>query len=181
MLATDFPSGVTELGATVAAPTKSGTTTCLQSECWPVARSVRQALPRWAIDRTGFRVDQAAITGVTLTRAGKRVVLTRSGAELVLADGGVTDVAQRVSDALPALSPDEALHPGPPRPDEGLSPPVLDVRIHLAGDGGARDVHFIVGLTGLRNDTRVHYARLDGVDATFAIAEGRLAPLFDAF
>jgi hypothetical protein len=146
-----------------------------------VARSVRQALPRWAIDRTGFRVDQAAITGVTLTRAGKRVVLTRSGAELVLADGGVTDVAQRVSDALPALSPDEALHPGPPRPDEGLSPPVLDVRIHLAGDGGARDVHFIVGLTGLRNDTRVHYARLDGVDATFAIAEGRLAPLFDAF
>ena len=148
-------------------------------------RSLRALAAHWLIDRAGFRASPAQVERVTLearTAGGaKRAAFVRQGQELVMADGKPSDVAARVSEALASLRAEGVVHTGPARPDEGFTEPALDVRLVRAGDdAGATSVHFVVGHAGVWENERVYFARLDGVNATFAIAEGRLAPLFDA-
>jgi hypothetical protein len=75
---------------------------------------------------------------------------------------------------------DEVVHLGAPRRDEGFLHPSLDVRVEIAGEAGTKEVHFVIGESALILKERMFYARLDGVDATFAIARDRIAPLLDA-
>jgi hypothetical protein len=144
-------------------------------------RSLRALASRWLIDRAGFRVDPATIDAVTLVRGPKVVVLTRRGQSLSRADGGggAGEEGEKVGEALAGLRAEGTVHIGPARADEGLAPPTLDVRVHRTGDAGA-SLHFVVGHGAVWEDQKVYFARLDGVDATFAIAEARLAPLLDA-
>jgi hypothetical protein len=56
----------------------------------------------------------------------------------------------------------------------------MDVRVKTSAEAGAREVHFVIGESAMLLKERMFYARLDGVDATFALARDRVAPLIDA-
>jgi hypothetical protein len=143
-------------------------------------RSLHDEAGRVLIERTGFRVDSADVETVTLSRGGQRLVLTRRAGKLSLGDGGAGDVGDKIGLALETLHADEVVHLGPARPTEGFAHPSLDVRVRTTGDAGARDLRFVVGDSALILKERMFYVRLEGVDATFAIARDRLAPLLDA-
>jgi hypothetical protein len=146
-----------------------------------VPRSLRDLSARVLVDRNGFFVDGASLKSVTLARGSKSAVFTRVDAHLVAPPGGPRDAAEKVAIALGQLRADEVVHLGAALADEGFSAPVLDVRIASSADGGGKSRHFVVGRSTIRKNEKMHFARIEGVDATFAIAGDRLAPLFDAF
>jgi hypothetical protein len=143
-------------------------------------RELHDEALRVLIDRSGFHIDSAEVDTLALARGGSRLVLTRREGKLGLPDGGGTDLGEKLSLALDALRADEVVHLGPPATKEGFAHPSLDVRIRLTGDAGAREAHFVLGDSALILKERMFYARLDGTDATFAIARDRIAPLLDA-
>jgi hypothetical protein len=151
-----------------------------QSAVFLAPREVHDEALRVLIDRSGFHIDSTAVDTLTLARGGSRLVLSRRDGKLGLPDGGGADLGEKLALALDALHADEVVHLGPPATKEGFAHPSLDVRIRLKGDAGARDVHFVLGDSALILKERMFYARLDGVDATFAIARDRIAPLLDA-
>jgi hypothetical protein len=143
-------------------------------------RSLHDLAGRLLVAQTGFQVDSAEVDTVTLSRGVARMVLSRHAGKLLLGDGGGGDVGEKIGLALEALRADSVVHLGPPRPTEGFARPSLDVRVRTKGDGAAREVHFVVGDSALVQKERMFFVRLDGVDATYAVARDRLAPLMDA-
>ena len=143
-------------------------------------KSLRDDAFRLLLDRSGFHVDSSAVETLTLSRGGAKVILHGRGKNLVLADGGGEDLGQKLGIALDAMHADDVVHLGPPRPSEGFSHPSLDVRIQTRSDAGVKEVHFVVGDSALILKERMFYARLDGVDATFALARDHIADLLNA-
>jgi hypothetical protein len=144
------------------------------------SRSIHDEALRVLIDRSGFHVDSAEVDTLALSRGGSRLVLSRREGKLEFPDGGGADLGEKIGLALDALRADDVVHLGPPTPKEGFVRPSLDARIRMKADGGSREVHFVLGDSALILKERMFYARLDGVDATFAIARDRIAPLLDA-
>ncbi len=143
-------------------------------------RSLHDEALRVLIDRSGFHVDSAEVETLALARGGSRLVLSRREGKLDVPGGGRADLGEKIALALDALRADDVVHLGPPAHKEGFAHPSLDVRIRMRGDAGAREVHFVVGDSALILRERMFYARLDGIDATFAVARDRIAPLLDA-
>jgi len=140
-------------------------------------RALRDGATVWLIDRGPFRATPGSVRRITVSRGGKRAVFpVQPGA----GDGGATGTVSGMLRALDGLRPDEVIHLGPPRTDEGLGAPTLDVRVEVANDAGPRAIHFTLGDTALVNRERIIYARVDGVDATFGFARERIAPFADA-
>jgi hypothetical protein len=85
-----------------------------------------------------------------------------------------------VGTALDALRADEALHLGPARPDEGFGAPTLAIEVTFLPDAGSRERRIRIGQPTMVRKERMFFARLDGVDVTYAIARDRISPLLDA-
>jgi hypothetical protein len=69
------------------------------------------------------------------------------------------------------LRADDVVHFGPPKPDEGFT--TLEI---LQDKKRIR-----IGHASLRRDQKMYFARIDGIDATFAVAKERIEPLLDRF
>jgi len=143
-------------------------------------RSLHDEAGRLLVDRTGFHVDSAEVASLALARGGARLVLVGRAGKLEQKDGGGEELGEKLAVSLDAMRADEVVHLGAPRRDEGFLHPSLDVRVEIAGEAGTKEVHFVIGDSALILKERMFYARLDGVDATFAIARDRIAPLLDA-
>jgi hypothetical protein len=76
---------------------------------------------------------------------------------------------ESITSALDALRADDVVRVGPPTPDEGFGQPSLDIR--------AGTTHIRFGRDGLRKNQAIVFARIDGVDATFAVARERVDPI----
>ncbi len=146
-----------------------------------VPRSLRDLAARVLIDRNGFFVDGESLKSVTLAQGAKSTVFNRAESHLVGPAGGPRDAPEKVAGALGQLRADEVVHLGPALADEGFSAPILDVRIASTAEVGKKPRHFVIGRSTIRKNEKMYFARIEGVDATFAIASDRLAPFFDAF
>jgi hypothetical protein len=80
---------------------------------------------------------------------------------------------------LSALRAEQALHVGPPKPSERLDQPQLTVSFTGKGDKSGKTARLSVGACDTLDDVAVCYARLDGVDATFALSRRLVAELQD--
>jgi hypothetical protein len=143
-------------------------------------KSLHDDAGRLLVDRTAFHVDSAEVETVTLSRGATRLVLHGSAGKLHLDGAGGAEIAEKVAVSLDAMHADDVVHIGAPKPSEGFSRPSLDVRIKTRSDAGAREVHFVVGDSALLLKERMFYARIDGVDATFALARDHVADLMNA-
>jgi hypothetical protein len=143
-------------------------------------RKVLDTLETLAIDRSVFMVTPDNATRVVLERKGKKLVLEKIGDAFSRASG-VELSATRVSeivDTLIAFRPETAVHTGPARANEGLAAPELVAKIE--SDVG-KPRTFRIGAGDAWQGTTVHYARVEGVDATYVIAQSKVRVLLEAF
>jgi hypothetical protein len=134
------------------------------------------------VDRSPFLVDPASIARLELESNGERVVLVeRNGALAPVTPSDLSPaLIQGVLDALGALRADATLHTGPTRPEEGFAKPRLGIRVERK-PGTGKPVAFTLGAADEHQGVSVFYARVKGVEATFAIAKSKLRPLLDLF
>jgi hypothetical protein len=89
-------------------------------------------------------------------------------------------VLSPVLEALATLRAEAAVHTGKPQPSEGFSAPALEITADPSpGLGGSRRIR--IGAQEVFRGLPVRYARVDGIDATFVIAENKLRPVLDLF
>ncbi len=136
-------------------------------------------MTRPAIDRSAFRVEPAESATITLEQTGVRVRLSRQGSALVREgsspqDAGAADSIERALASFYALA---ALHAGPPGKDEGMDRPAL--AIDLASEGRA-PVHVTIGTPTRVDGIDAYFARVRGIDASFAVPKAPVEALLGA-
>jgi len=75
-----------------------------------------------------------------------------------------------------SLRAEQTVHLGPAKPGEGFEKPLLTLSLTAKSGKTAR---LLVGACDTLDDAAVCYARLDGVDATFALSRRLVAELQD--
>jgi hypothetical protein len=131
--------------------------------------SLREEAARPAVDRARLRVDPASLESATLLRDGRRLTLERD------------DVGGDMAAALSSLAAQAALHVGPPAPDEGFSAPTLEIRAAMHPDAGPLETHIVIGAATHVDGADAYFARVSGVDATFAVPRRSVAAILAAW
>jgi hypothetical protein len=136
-------------------------------------RSAERTLETWAVDRSYFMVEPGDVRQVRIEQGGRHLVLDvpRPGAR----DAGSVErfeVARRVMSELRA---EGLVHPGEARSEEGFDKPLMTIFVQRA----TSHLKIAIGRGDSWRDTNVFYARREGIDATFAIAQSKLRPLLD--
>lgn len=175
-------AGVKEHTVTVGAATTGGAFAKLGGEpgVFILPRRTLDAVGTWFLDRTVFTVTPDVATQVVLERQGKKLVLERRADGFVRASG-VELAPQRVaeiSDTLIALRAEAAIALGPEKPGQGLEAPEVVVRIERTAFGPKS---LRIGAGDSWRGQSIHYARAEGVDATYVIAKTKARVLIDAF
>jgi hypothetical protein len=159
-----------------------------------VGKKLESAAGRWLLDRAPFSIDVGEIARATIATGDgkKKLVLERAGGALRVAGGTADAQAAALRDALSDLVPEGAVSVGEkPRKDEGFDPPAVVITVERdtidpatgAAAGGidpGRTLRISLGRGDALRGTGVVYARLAGVDATYAIAQAKVRPLLDA-
>ncbi len=153
----------------------------------PIA--LRDLASRPAIDRGRFRLDPPSLTRVVVERSGARVVLSRPrGADrLVRLDtdvdaGEPAPPGKSLESALAGLYAECAMHAGPPDAQEGMDRPTLAIEATARGDAGAPvETRISIGAPTRDGTTEAYFARIDGIDATFAVPRAVVSAILDAF
>jgi len=139
----------------------------------------KDAIARILVDRSAVGLETSKASSIVLSRGGARVELKRA-ADKFATDAGLPVSVESITSALDVLRADDVVRLGPPAPDEGFAQPSLDVRAEIEGDAGKRTVHLRFGRDALRRNQAIVYVRVDGVDATFAVARERVDPIRSA-
>jgi hypothetical protein len=153
--------------------------------------ALRELASRPAVDRGRFRLDLPSIARVVLERSGGRVILwrprgaqrlVRQGAEV---DGGEaseeTSAGSSLERALAGLHAEFALHAGPPEADEGMDRPTLAIEATARGDASVPvETRVSIGAATRSGTTDAYFARISGVDATFAVPRSVVTAILDA-
>lgn len=170
------PAGRREL--TLGGPSLGGVFAKLDSDpgVFILARSAGMALTGSLVDRSLSPANLAALTQLELASGSRRLRLQRRDASWQ-SDGPLSPArVLALVEALSSLKAAFLVHFGAALPNEGLTEPSLQVT--FTGDKG--EVRRLrIGRRDTLQGTSVFYARLDGVDATFAVAQGSLSGLQD--
>ncbi len=176
-------AGSNERNVRVGRPTPGGYFAALDGTAgvFVIEHAVVERLDTLLIDRSPFMAETATLARVTLTTPTKQVVIERRGGALVAKSGDVPQAAtDQALEALAGLRAEAALHSGPARASEGFSTPALKVELTPSPGLGAQRTLRIGTVDSYRGEA-VRNARVDGTDATFALSEVKLRPLFDLF
>lgn len=151
-----------------------------KSGIFVVPRRLVDALQSLLIDRSVMMVAPEVAERIVLERDGKQITLVRQGNTYVTSPPGQLDATAvtRVVEALGNLRAETALHLGAAKPVEGMAKPELVVHVDPPGGGKQRTIR--IGSGDAHRGISVHYARLDGVNATYVIAKSRVDPLLGA-
>jgi hypothetical protein len=144
-----------------------------QGGVFVLPRSAERALETWAVDRSYFMVEPTDVRQIRIDRAGRHLTLepARPGAR----DAGSSERFEIARRALSEARVEGLVHPGEPQTGEGFDKPLMTVTVVR----GNSTVKMSIGRGDAWRDTNVFYARRDGVDATFAVAQSKLRPLLD--
>jgi hypothetical protein len=140
---------------------------------------LRTLLTHPAIDRSGLRIDPAGVSSVVLDRGSARVSLTRRGTDLVRA-GGPADAApdDAMGRALQGLYALAALHTGPASKGEGMDRPTLALEATTSANAHRR---ITLGSEAQIDGAQAYYARVTGIDATFAVPAAPVRTILDSW
>jgi hypothetical protein len=147
-----------------------------------LSRALETTLRTYAIDRLVFMVDPSEVRSLT-ARAGDRDVRVGVTGDSWRSQGGSlhpmpeAQIA-RLRQALSELRAEGVVHLGAARPEEGFSKPLLRVEVESSLRKGK--TVFVIGHGDVWRTMSVYYARREGIDATFAVAQSKVRPLLDA-
>ncbi len=145
-------------------------------------RAVVERLETLFVDRSAPMADPATLARVRLKHGEKALTLERRGGTLAATGGATVDasVLTPALEALAALRAEAAVHTGKALPNEGFATPALDIVAEPSpGLGASR--HLRVGAQEVFRGLPVRYARVDGIDATFVVAESKVKAILDLF
>jgi hypothetical protein len=135
-----------------------------------VSSALRQVLAHPAIDRSRFHVETSRGTSVTVVRAGVR--------RLLGSDAGTDDALEA---AVAALFAESALHGGPAAAEEGIDHPTLELLAASRTDAGAPvERRVVIGAETHVDGSAAYFARVSGIDATFAVPKARVTAILDS-
>ncbi len=168
-------------------PTASGYYASMDGDpgVFVIPRRLHETLTTLVVDRSVLMMDPAVTTKVTLELPDRAVVLERRGEEFVEASAGEplsADAIHKIVDTLSALRAEAAVDIGPARPEQGLERPILTVRIQREAGHAERPpaTVFHVGAGDSWRGISIHYARAEGIPATYAVARSNVRALLDA-
>jgi len=146
----------------------------------PAALRVLASHP--AIDRARLRLDTAPLTRVTLVHDGERRVIDM-GARATEPAGGPRDAgrAEELGRAVVSLYAHDALHSGAPPRSEGFDRPTLQIDAIVRADAGSVERIITIGAATQVGPFDAYFARLAGVDATFAVPRRSVERILDAW
>jgi hypothetical protein len=136
-----------------------------------VARSVFEALSAPLIERTLVPVPEAELVSIQLETGGHVVTAARS------AERWQGLLKGEAVEAILSLKAEQTVHLGAAKAHEGFVKPSLTLRF-TAKNG--QQYRLLVGARDTLDDSPIAYARLDGVDATFALSERTATMLRDS-
>jgi hypothetical protein len=138
-----------------------------------LSKATERTLETWAVDRSYFMVDPGDVRQIRIDRASRHLTLepARPGAR----DAGTAERFEIARRILSEARTEGLVHPGAPRGDEGFDKPLMTITVQR----GTSSIGFTIGRGDAWRETNVFYARRDGVDATFALAQSKVRPLFD--
>jgi hypothetical protein len=141
-----------------------------------LSRATVHDLEQLLLDRALCPFPASDLRRIELRSAHQRLLLERRD-EVWQASGLSSERARELGETLAALRAEGALHVGAERPEEGLAVPTLTVIFT-----GARDEARQLRLGARSNSAgqSLVFARLDGVDATFALS-GSTASALQSF
>jgi hypothetical protein len=153
--------------------------------------ALRELAARPAVDRGRFRLDLPSIARVVFERSGGRVVLWRPrGAQRLVRQRAQVDGGEASEEASPGgslehaladLYAEFALHAGPPEAEEGMDRPTLAIEATARGDAGVPvETRISIGATTRSGTTDAYFARISGIDATFAVPRSVITAILDA-
>lgn len=139
-----------------------------------IPRRVHEVLTTLPLDRTVLTVDPTVVARITLDTPDSSVTLDRHGGQFVQSSGSEqlsSAAIQRIVDALQVVRAQAAVHLGPPRPEEGLAEPLLRVSADRVPGHGTLPPRtaWRIGAGDSWRGVSVHYARAEGVDATYVV------------
>jgi hypothetical protein len=91
------------------------------------------------------------------------------------------DVGGDLGAALASLAAQVVLHVGPPAPEEGFSAPTLEIRAAMHPDGSLVETHIVIGAATHVDGADAYFARVSGVDATFAVPRRSVRAILDVW
>ena len=142
-------------------------------------KALSDAAEQWLLDRTVLLPDFVSLTKATLVVGQSKVgIELENGAYRIAGskDGASAARAVAIHDALDGLLADGTASIGAPEKSQGFDAPALSMSVETTGP--AKTV--TIGGKGVFRGQSVYYARREGVDATFALAEPRVRALLDA-
>jgi hypothetical protein len=155
----------------------------------PVA--LRDLASRPALDRGRFRLDLYSLSRVVLERGSARRILARprgvdrlvrQGPELVVAETSDETASRSLERALAGLYAEFAVHAGPPEAQEAMERPTVAIEATARGDASVpNDTRITIGAPMRGGTHDAYYARISGVDATFAVPGSVVSAILDAW
>lgn len=143
-----------------------------------------ETLTTLVVDRSPFLMDVSVTSKVTLTTPEKTVVLEKRGDEFVQTDAGdplSPESVQKIVETLGAMRAEATIDLGPARPEQGMARPILTVRLEReSGVQGDRVRVYHVGAGDSYRGISIHYARIDGANATYGLLRSSVHALLDA-
>jgi hypothetical protein len=176
---------IVEHTLSIGRPTSSGYYAAISDSpgVFVVPRRTYETLTTLVLDRGVFLLEPSSTSRITLEAAGRTLVLERRGDEFVQTDPGdplAPEAIQKIVDALASMRAESALSIGPDKPEYGLSRPVLAVSIErAAGVSDGKKQVYRVGSGDSYRGVSIHYARLDGIDATYALPRANVRSILD--
>jgi hypothetical protein len=133
------------------------------------------------IDRSMFQITPDNASKVEIERKGKKIVLERQGDRFVPAKGTEAAPARigEVVETLVSLRAEAAVHTGASKSDEGFATPELVIRTEP--HEGSKKKTIRIGAGDSWQGISVHYARVEGADATYVLAKSKVRAILDAF
>jgi hypothetical protein len=157
------------------------------AEVFLAPAALRDVASRPAVDRSRFRIDVTRVTQLVLIRNGAKLVLSLAGTGDRMARTGDEDAGadDKLEGALAALSADDAVHTGPAVREEGMDHPTLEIEATRRNEAGAPiETRIAIGALGApmhAGTADAYFARVAGVDATFAVAKPLVDAILDAW
>ena len=177
----------TERAISVGNPSGSGAFAAVKGEMgvFVMPRNALEAIETLLIDRSTFVLGESEARRISITAEKTKLELTKQGSRLVLGDAGAESSEgriQRIVEALGAMRPEAAIEIGPAKAEYGLDKPLLTVRIEREPGLGERSKPLVyrIGSGDSWRKLSVHYARVEGVDATFVITRNKVRELLDS-
>jgi len=133
------------------------------------------------LSRSVFVLDPGSFRSIVFRAGARSLELERRG-DVFTPKRAEDEIAEPLVERLVALASalraEAALHVGPPKPNEGLEQPSLEIRFGSDAAGESRTIR-VGAETALRGES-VRFARIDGVDATYAVGAAQIREIREA-